>query len=135
MQNFVMSTELQVFAWSVILFFVHLFAQSLSTTASVGLSYGAGARDEGKEPSGVLPGRFKRALLNFSETYPVFIGLALALAVTGKSGGIAATGAVIWIIGRVVYLPLYALGIPYIRTLAWGVAIVGLIMMLIRLMS
>ena len=129
-----MTTELTVLAWSVILLFVHLFAQALTTTAVVGLPYGAGARDQGKDP-GVTPSRLKRALMNYNETYPVFIALALALAMTGNSGGIAATGAVTWNVPRAVYLPLYALGSPYIRTLVWFVSIIGLFMMLIRLMS
>ena len=134
MNTIAMTTELQILVWSVVLLFVHLFAQAFTTTASVGLSYGAGARDEGKDP-GVLPSRLKRALMNYNETFPVYVALALTLAVTGKSGGIAATGALLWIIGRVIYLPLYATGVPYLRTAAWGVAIVGLLMMLVRLMS
>lgn len=129
-----MNTELSVLAWSVALLLVHLFAQAFSTTASVGLDYGAGARDQAKDP-GVVPSRLKRALMNYNETYPVFIALALALTVSNKAGGLGATGAIVWIIGRVAYLPLYALGIPYIRTLVWGVSIVGLVLMLVRLVS
>jgi uncharacterized MAPEG superfamily protein len=30
----------------------------------------------------------------------------------------------------VAYLPLYALGVPYLRSLAWGAALVGPIMVL-----
>ena len=60
--------------------------------------------------------------------------LALALVVTGKTGGIAATGAWIWLIARLVYLLLYAGGVPALRTLAWLVSIIGLVLMLVRLM-
>ena len=61
--------------------------------------------------------------------------LALALAVTGRTGGMAATGAWVWLAARVVYVPLYAFGVPAVRTLAWCVSIVGRLMMLVRLMA
>ena len=135
MQNIGMTTELQVLAWSVVLLLVYIVAQAATTTASVGLDYNMSARDTGLGPRGVLAPRLQRALNNYRETYPAFIALALALAITGKTGGLGATGAIIWIVARVVYLPIYAAGIPVVRTLAWGVSIVGLLLMLIRLMS
>jgi uncharacterized MAPEG superfamily protein len=36
----------------------------------------------------------------------------------------------LWIGGRIVYLPLYGLGIRYVRTLAWVVSLVGIVMVL-----
>ena len=45
--------------------------------------------------------------------------------VTQHTGGLGAT---LWIIGRVIYLPIYLAGIPYIRTAAWLLSIVGLLM-------
>ncbi len=75
------------------------------------------------------------ACRNFVETYGAFVGLALALVVTGKAGGIGATGAWVWFWARVVYVPVFAAGIPAVRTLVWAVSIVGLVMMLIQLWS
>ena len=72
---------------------------------------------------------------NLLETYPAFIALALALTVTGKTGGLAATGAVLWLIARLAYVVVYAAGIPVIRTAIWFASIVGLVLMLIRLLS
>ena len=60
--------------------------------------------------------------------------VALALVVTEKAGGIAATGAWMWLAGRVCFVVFYAFGIPVARTVAWMVALVGLLMMLYRLM-
>jgi uncharacterized MAPEG superfamily protein len=129
-----MTTELQVLAWSVILLIVQIALQGAAATASLGLGYNAGPRDQGRKP-GPMAQRLSRALDNLLETYPAFIALALALAVTGKSGDGGATGAIVWIVGRIAYVPLYAFGVPYLRTLAWVVSIVGLFMMLMRLMS
>ena len=57
----------------------------------------------------------------------------LALAVTGRSGGAGAIGAAVWFWARVVYLPLYLFGIPYVRTAVWSVSALGLGGMLYRL--
>ena len=81
------------------------------------------------------PARLLRALRNFLETYPAFIALALALVVTGKAGGLGATGAWLWLLARVLYVALYAAGIPLVRTLVWAASIVGLVLMLVRLIS
>ncbi len=130
-----MTTELTILGWSVVLLIVYIVLQATTMTASVGMEYNASNRDAGREPRGVAAPRAKRALANYLETYPAFIALALALAITGKSGGAGATGAILWIVARALYLPIYVIGIPYIRTLAWAVSIVGLVMMLARLMG
>ena len=130
-----MTTELAVLAWSVILLLVTIAFQAAVTTSSVGLDYNVSNRDEGRQPASVTAQRAKRALANFLETYPAFVALALALAVTGKSGGIGATGALVWIVARALFFPIYVVGIPFVRTLAWAASILGLVMMLVRLMG
>ena len=126
------STEIAVLGWSVVLLLVQVILQATSTY-DLG-SYLLGPRDDNRQSGNVMAGRFKRALENLLETYPAFVALALALVVTGKSGGIAATGAWVWLAARVVYVPLYAFGVPAVRTLVWCVSIVGLLMMLFRLL-
>jgi len=127
-----MTTELTVLGWSFVLFLAHLMVQASTALKDQGSAFNAGPRDD-PPPLGVMAGRGQRAFHNFKETYPIFIALALGLAVTGRSGGVAATGAWIWLAARVVYLPLYLSGIPYLRSLAFGVAAVGLVMMAVRL--
>jgi uncharacterized MAPEG superfamily protein len=39
-----------------------------------------------------------------------------------------------YFLGRVVYLPLYALGIPVLRTLTWVVSMLGLIMIIVAIL-
>jgi uncharacterized MAPEG superfamily protein len=130
-----LSSELTYVAWSVVLLILHIALQGGLATLELGLPYNASARDEGRSPRGLFAGRANRALRNFLETYPAFIALALALAITGKTGGLGATGAMLWFWGRLIYAPLYLFGVPYLRTLAWGVALVGIILMLIALLS
>lgn len=128
------SVEITLLGWSVVLLFVQIIAQA-TASYDLGPTYLAGPRDEKRESRSVLAGRLKRALHNLLETYPAFIALALALAVTGKTGGIGATGAWLWLIARVVYVPIYASGIPVMRTLAWLVSLVGLVLMLFALLG
>ena len=77
------------------------------------------------ESRSVIAGRLARALNNLLETYPAFVALALGLIVAGKTGGLGATGAWVWIVARVLYVFIYAAGIPVVRTLVWLVSIVG----------
>lgn len=128
------STEIAILGWSVVLLLAQIALQAVSIY-DLGRAYLLGPRDQERESHNPIAGRLKRALENLLETYPAFVALALALAVTGKTGGIAATGAWVWLIARVVYVPLYAFGVPAARTLVWCVSVVGLVMMLVRLMA
>ena len=126
------TAELTVLGWSFVLFLAHLMVQATAALKDQGAAFNAGPRDD-PPPLGAVAGRARRTFDNFKETYPVFIALALGLAVTGRSGGLAAEGAWIWLGARIVYIPLYLLGVPYLRSLAWGVAALGLVLMAVRL--
>jgi uncharacterized MAPEG superfamily protein len=130
-----MSVELQLLGWSVVLLIVHIGAQGALVAPLRGAAWNAGPRDEGQPPLGKYPGRAQRALENFKETYPAFIALTLALAITTRTGGSGALGAWLWFASRLVYLPLYLLGVPWLRSAAYGVSLIGLIAMLVRLLQ
>lgn len=128
------SAEIQVLGWSAVLLVVQVLLQA---TASYDLdpSYLLGPRDEERTSRNILAGRLGRALRNLLETYPAFIAIVVALVVTGRTGGIAATGAWVWLAARVVYVPVYATGIPVVRSLVWMVSLLGLVLMLVRLLA
>lgn len=134
MEAGLLSTELTYLAWSVVLLIVYIIAQALSLTKDGGLTYSAGARD-GEVPISVITDRLSRALRNFLETYGAFIALALALQVSGKAGGMGATGAALWFWARVAYLPAYGFGVPYLRSIIWALSIFGLVLMLLQLLG
>jgi uncharacterized MAPEG superfamily protein len=126
-------TEIVMLALSVALLLVQLFLQSISATAEIGGDYMAGPRDELRELKGVFAGRADRAFRNLMETFPVFAALALALVVTGRNGGLGALGAQVWVVMRVLYVPLYFIQIPFARTLVWFVSVFALVAMMVRL--
>jgi uncharacterized MAPEG superfamily protein len=128
------TTEITVLGWSVVLLLLQIILQA-GTSGDLGPQYLFSPRDEPRETASVVSRRLKRALDNLLESYPAFVALALALAITGKAGGLGATGAWLYLAARVAYVALYAAGIPVIRTFVWTASIIGLVMMLIRLMA
>lgn len=126
--------ELTLLGWSVVLLVVALMLQGQLATRELGVKWNAGPRDGDRRPQSALAGRAQRALDNFKETYPAFIALALALAVSERTGGLGATGALLWFVARVVYHPLYLFGVPYVRSMVWVASMFGLLLMLIRLL-
>ncbi len=125
-----MTPELTYLVWSVVLLLAHLTVMSVFKTADIGIAKGLGPRDGDASPDGVIAPRLIRAFDNYLETWPAFIALALVLAVAGAGTAISALGAAVWFWARVVYVPIYAAGIPGVRTLVWLVSLVGLVMML-----
>jgi uncharacterized MAPEG superfamily protein len=120
---------------SVILLLVQIVAQTLSLARDAGLPYAMSPRDSADPAISTLTKRLGRALANLLETYPAFVALALALLFLNKAQGLGASGAAVWFWARVVYVPVYAAGIPALRTGIWAVSIIGLVMMLVGLWS
>jgi len=109
-------------------------AASQSASFQRGYRWTASARDSELAPLRGVAGRLARALNNFTETFPYFAALALAVEVTGRHSNLSEWGAVAYLVGRVLYLPLYASGIPLVRSLAWNVATIGIIAVLVALL-
>ena len=94
------------------------------------LAWLVGPRDDAK-PVGVMAARLDRALKNFLETFPLFAAALIACVVAGKLGTLTLYGAGLYVIGRALYVPLYASGVAFVRTLVWTVSIVGLVMVIV----
>ncbi|HEV7417714.1 MAG TPA: MAPEG family protein [Tianweitania sediminis] len=126
---------LQLGAWSVLLLFVHIALQGMFATRDLGLDYNASPRDEQKTPTSRQAQRAERASLNFRETYPAFVLLVLGLAIAGQDTTTGFLGAWLWFLARIIYYPLYLMGIPYIRSVVWLASLIGLLLMFIALVS
>ncbi len=127
-------SELTCLELSVLLWVAHVLVQAATANAEFGAAYLFTPRDTQPTPRGPPAcGRATRALNNYVENLGPFIAMALALIATGQHGGLGAAGATIWILARIVYLPIYVLGVVYVRTALWAISVIGLLMMLVRL--
>ena len=127
-----MTIELTMLAWATVLGLVHAVATGQFTTAQHGLRYGLSARDEKKEVTGI-GGRVQRAFANYMQTFPFFAAAVLIAHAAGRHGWMTVWGAQLYFWARLAYVPLYASGVPVIRTLAFLVATVGIALILLAL--
>lgn len=121
-----MTTELNVLAWGCVLAFVHIFAAVRAKTAQYGTKWNMGARDEALPPLNPLAGRLARAQANFFETFPIVVAAILIVSVASLNSRWTTIGALVWLVARIVYLPLYAAGVAVVRTLVFFISMVGI---------
>ncbi len=118
--------EIRILALGAVLLFVHIFTATRFKTAQYGRAWNMGARDEELPPASPMTGRTMRAQANFQETFPIAIVALLGVVIAAKTSQWTALGGWIWLGARVVYLPLYAAGIPVVRTIVFLISLIGL---------
>ena len=128
-----MTVELRMLALSVVLGIVQIIAASHAASFQRGYRWTASPRDEGAEPLRGVAGRLERALRNFLETFPLFAAVVLAAHVSDAHGALTEWGARLYFWARVAYVPLYAAGIPVVRSLVWNVATIGIVLIIVAL--
>lgn len=121
-----MPLELSCLAWTLVLGIVHIIVAAQARTHQYGIKWNASARDEQQAPLNPVAGRLVRAQANFFETFPLFACAILIAAIASKFSTLTHWGSLIYLIARVIYIPLYALGIPMVRSLIWVVSMIGL---------
>ncbi len=129
-----MRIELQMLAWGAVLGLVQLFLVVVGGMRQRSVTWRVGARDDTPPPLTGVPARLERAQRNFMETFPLFAAAVLVLAASGRADANSALGAQLWLGARVAYVPLYAAGVAWVRSLAWAAALVGLAMVLLPLL-
>ncbi len=129
-----MRIELTMMGASLVLAIVQIGLTGHFRTRQYGVKWNTGARDEPMPPLDPLAGRLLRAQANLFETLPLFIGAVLGCAAAGHFDGKSAIGAQLYFWARLVYVPLYAAGIPVVRTLVWMVSAAGLVMVIASLL-
>lgn len=125
-----MTIEIQMLAWSIALGLAHVLLGAALMTQQRGLKWNASARDGEARPLTGVAARVDRALKNFLETFPFFAAAVLAVALTQRANADTALGAQLYFWARLAYVPIYAAGIPYLRTLVWAVSVWGLLQLL-----
>ena len=128
-----MTPEFTFLALTLILALAQIGAAGLARTAELGGKWNAGPRDAEVPPPGKLAGRLMRAQSNLFETLPLFAAAVIMAEVAGRTGELTVWGAGLYFAARVIYVPLYAFGVPYIRSLVWLVAAGGLVAVIVAL--
>jgi uncharacterized MAPEG superfamily protein len=113
--------------WSAVFTVVLVVIAVAGATQQVGLPTLAGNREGLPEMTG-WAGRAQRAHRNMLENLVLFAILVFAAQLSGKANAVTALGAAIFFWARVAHAVLYIAGIPWLRTAAWGVSIIGLFM-------
>jgi len=125
--------ELKLLVWSVVLTIVQMLVAVTGATMRYGLPALAGNREDLPPLTG-WAGRAARAHRNMLENLVLFAVLVVAASIVGKLNATTALGAQLFFWGRLVYAPIYILGIPWVRTAAFAVSMLGLIMIFLQLL-
>ena len=129
-----LSLELKLLVWSVALAFAQCLVAVVGALLQVGLPTLAGNREPTPEISG-WAGRAQRAHYNMLESLVLFAILVLTARAAGVSNSTTLLGAQLFFWGRVAHAIFYIAGIAWLRTAAWGVSVLGLILLFVALVT
>ena len=135
MNMFAGSIEIRMLCWAVVLGLAQLVIATSLATKDQGLAYNMSARDAPAPPVTPLTARMLRAFGNFRETFVYFAVAVLVVTALGKANATSALGAQLYFWARLVYVPVYAAGIPVLRTLVWAASLAGLVMVLLAALA
>ena len=90
-----------------------------------GLLTALGNRDK-QEECGGFPARTERAARNMLENMVLFTALVLVASAAGVTSPQVELGARIFFWARIVYIPIYMIGIPVARTAVWAISVIGM---------
>jgi uncharacterized MAPEG superfamily protein len=129
-----MTPELLYLLWSVALTVVLVVLATIGAMQQVGLPKLAGNREHMPELEG-WAGRAERAHRNMLESLVLFAILVLAARALNVSNSLTVLGAQLFFWGRVAHAILYIAGITWVRTAAWAVSVVGLLLIFLQLIA
>ena len=122
LENILVLSSLLVIIQITIPMLIDLLAKKTS------LKYLFSSRDKTTENS-ILAQRAIRTLKNLLETFPIFVGLTLLSIIKDIDNS---SIAFLWLMSRVIYVPVYIYGINYLRTAIWAVSLICLMLMGIK---
>ena len=125
-----MAIELKWLTWSALLGLAYVLIAATLSTQQRGLGWNASNRDGEPKPLTGAAARATRANFNFLETFPFYAAAVLAVVLAKASTPHTVLGAELYFWARLVYLPVYIVGIPYLRTAIWAAGFAGLLMVL-----
>ena len=79
--------------------------------------------------------RAYRVHMNALETMATFAPIAIAVPLTGAGNGITAMAASVYFWSRLVYIPIYILNVPVLRTTLFLVALISIVVMALQIIG
>ena len=128
-----MTFELKMLALSIALGLVQIVLASHAASLQRGYVWTASSRDEPVAALSGLADRLARALQNFVETFPLFAAAVLIAHVAATHSWMTEWGVQLYFWGRFIYVALYAAGVFLLRSLAWNIATLGIVSVLLSL--
>jgi uncharacterized MAPEG superfamily protein len=129
-----MKPELNLLVWSVVLTVVQMLVAAQAAFNKVGLMALVGNREGMPEITG-WGGRASRAHWNMLENLVLFASLVLVAVAAGKTNDMTLLGAQLFFWARLAYAVIYVAGIIWVRTLAWLISVVGLVLIFAQLVK
>ena len=126
-----MKPEMILLLWAVGLAFVQMLIAAQGAFSQVGLKALAGNREGFPALTG-WAGRASRAHANMIDNLVLFAALVFIGVALSKSNQMTVLGAQLFFWGRFAYALLYVGGITWLRTGAWFVSIVGMVLMFVQ---
>ena len=121
-----MTVELRMLLLSAAFGVAHIMLTAHSASLQRGYRWTASPRDHAVLPLTGVTGRVERGLQNFLETFPFFIAAVFIAHALDLHNAYTEWGALLYFWGRAAYLPLYALGIRIVRSIAWNISMIGI---------
>ena len=127
-----MKPEMLLLLWTVVLTFVQMLIAAQGAFMQTGLVTLAGNRENFPALTG-WAGRAQRAHRNMIENMVLFVALMLLVSVTGKTNQMTVLGAELFFWARLAYALIYLGGFPWVRTLAWFISVIGMVLIALQL--
>ena len=130
-----MTNELLILWWVLVLALVQISLAAAMRTAETGVAYNMGPRDAPAPPMRPITARLQRAQANLFETLPLFAAAVLIVRAGGRESDLTLWGSFAYLGARVLYVPLYAFGVPVLRSVVWCVSMAGILAILLAIPS
>ena len=127
-----MSSDLKLLVWATALTLMQSVIAVPGAMSQVGLPALVGNRENLPAFTGWTD-RAVRAHRNMLESLVLFAALVLVAQVSGRANATTALGAEVFFWARLIYVPMYVIGIPWLRTGVWGMSVAGLAMIFSQL--
>ncbi len=133
-ERFIMTFELAVAGWLTIIYIILVMIQGGLVPGRQGFAWGLGSRDEPQEKT-LLQGRADRTVNNHAQAMVMFLPLIFIATFIELSNDMTRIAAGLFLVGRILFAPLYLMGVAYWRSAAFGLTLIAMLIFLSQLIG